>query len=89
MELNQNQIDKIARDLGEGFTSGRFTADGLICAWELKADIWDEMACTHFQCHERRYEDNHTCYAHTFCDCPKVSGKYHAHYMPECPNRKQ
>lgn len=44
MELNQNQIDKIARDLGEGFTSGRFTADGIICAWKIKAEVWRDGA---------------------------------------------
>ena len=51
---------------------------------------WHDTKCTHFQCNAEAIENTDACKDHTFCDCPKVDGKYHAHYKTdkECPNIK-
>lgn len=60
--------------------------------WDKLYDIiglqWHDTKCTHFQCHNEAVEGTDACDNHTFCDCPKVNGKYHAHYKPECPNNE-
>ena len=80
--MTEEQRDKIARDIGEGFTSGNFGDDeGGRCAWELKAEIWNEMQCAHYQCNEKRHGDTDSCAWHQSCDCEKVKG---GHYKRDC-----
>lgn len=47
----------------------------------------EPIQCTHHQCNNEAVKNTDACEDHTFCDCPKVSGKYHAHYKPECPKK--
>jgi hypothetical protein len=44
--------------------------------------------CLHYGCRNKATSAEGSCYEHTFCDCPKVDGKYHKHYKPECDRLK-
>src|SRR3990167_8236737 len=62
-------------------------AEGCGFEWErVDNDPMKGRQCDHYQCHNEVVDGTSSCTAHTFCNCPKVDGKYHAHYMPECPN---
>lgn len=60
--------------------------DRLYDFFDLK---WHDTKCTHFQCNKEAVKNTDACEDHTFCNCEKVGGKYHAHYLPDCPNKKK
>lgn len=68
--------------------------------WDFYDGVWDKLydffglkwhntKYTHFQCSNEAIENTDACRDHTFCKCEKIGGKYHAHYLPDCPNEKK